>query len=78
MHVLVEYIKLVLLEVDTSHNAHVADQLTGELSDDDPKKEDIDEFSGAGAIAGYTVPLGMSGDDLGRKKNSSKKKNKYL
>jgi hypothetical protein len=29
-------------------------------SEDDPAREDeLDEFSGAGAVAGYTLPLGM-------------------
>ena len=28
------------------------------------EEDTLDEFSGAGAIAGFTAPLGMSGQDL--------------
>lgn len=43
-----------------------------ETEDEDMEKE-IDEMSmGAGGVAGYTAPLGMSGDDL-RKSNKKRK-----
>lgn len=43
------------------------------ISDKELNKEDsdINEFSGVGSIAGYTGPLGVNPDDLGRKKNKN-------
>lgn len=38
--------------------------------------EELEEFSGAGAGAGYTAPLGMNPDALGRKKNKPPSKKK--
>ncbi len=44
-----------------------------ESGDEDETVENVSEFSGVGAIAGYSGPLGMDPDRLGRKKNSRKK-----
>ena len=41
--------------------------------DDGEADESVNEFSGVGSIAGYTAPLGMDPDKLGRKKNSRRK-----
>lgn len=48
--------------------------LSPEQADEDSGKEEageIDEFSGVGAIAGYTAPLGMDPDSpkVGRRKS---------
>lgn len=37
------------------------------------EEDEVQEFSAAGAVAGYALPLGMDPDKSGRKKNSSKK-----
>lgn len=44
-----------------------------ESGNEDEAVENVNEFSGVGAIAGYGGPLGMDPDRLGRKKNSRKK-----
>jgi len=44
-----------------------------ESGNEDETVENVNEFSGVGAIAGYSGPLGMDPDRLGRKKNSRKK-----
>lgn len=55
------------------HLARVPNQL---VSDDDDEwsedDNDVNEFSGVGSIAGYTAPLGMDPDLLGRKKNKKR------
>ena len=60
-----------------THMARVPNQLmspdVGDTNDDEAD-ESVNEFSGVGAIAGYSAPLGMDPDLLGRKKNKSKKK----
>jgi hypothetical protein len=50
------------------------DEENGSVDNDDD--EGIEEFSGAGAIAGYTGPLGIDPDALGRKKNAGSKSRK--
>lgn len=69
---LVRYLRLAIGE---SRNANVPTQLIEPDSVDDNDKrnlDQVDEFSGAGAVAGYTAPLGMSPDKLGRKKNKKR------
>lgn len=47
------YVRQVLLE------------LADEVQEvDEQEGEDVKEFSGVGAVAGFTAPLGMSGDDM--------------
>lgn len=60
--ILVKYIRLVL---ESTKDARVPNQLiddTDETSSEKKKDEveDVVEFSGCGAIAGYTAPLGMN------------------
>jgi len=69
---LVRYLRLA---IDESRNANVPTQLIEPDSVDDNDKrnlDQVDEFSGVGAVAGYTAPLGMSPDKLGRKKNKKR------
>lgn len=71
---LVRYLRLVIGE---SRNANVPTQLIEPDSVDDNDKrnlDQVDEFSGVGAVAvaGYTAPLGISPDKLGRKKNKKR------
>ena len=70
---LVRYIQMALAEAPL---ARVPNQLVSPdaengdgSADSDEEKDNVQEFSGVGAIAGYTAPLGMSPDRLGRKKN---------
>lgn len=63
------YLRLV---IEQAHMARVPNQLVepdGEEGDDEA--EAVDEFSGAGAVAGYTAPLGADPDSMGRKKNKA-------
>ena len=52
------------------------EMVDGVQEDDSPDGEDVQEFSavGGGAIAGFTAPLGMTGDDMrsGLKKRRKK------
>ena len=53
---------------------HEKDNVLLDKSDTDKFKEEegssyMTEFSGVGAVAGYTAPLGMNPDVVGRKKN---------
>lgn len=57
-HLLTDYIRLLVKESNDQQE---------ELDDS------LEEFSGVGAIAGYTGPLGMDPDKLGRKKLKQKK-----
>lgn len=73
---LVEFIRLAVKE---AHLARVPQQLLSpsgseEGLEDEDSKEGVNEFSGVGAIAGYTGPLGASPDTLGRKRNAPKRK----
>ena len=74
---LVRFIRLALSE---AHLARVPNQL---IDPDDQEEvgtsnedevEEVNEFSGVGAIAGYSAPLGMDPDLLGRKKNKPHRK----
>lgn len=51
----------------------VADEQEEEQSTDDAV-EDVQEFSAAGGVVGYALPLGADPDSYGRKKNSSDRK----
>jgi len=44
--------------------------------EDEGTEECVQEFSaaGSGAVAGYSLPLGMNPDAVGRKKNRTKKR----
>jgi hypothetical protein len=68
---LVRYIR----EVVESHLARVPNQLVSDdrQEGDGEADEGMDEFAGVGGIAGYTAPLGMDPDRLGRKKNKTRK-----
>ena len=72
---LVKYIQAAVIEAKL---ARVPNQLMApekeESGNEDETVESVNEFSGVGAIAGYTAPLGMDPDKLGRKKNSRKKR----
>lgn len=76
-NLLMEYIRLALHE---ARLARVPKQLlplpteNGTEEDGTEEQENVQEFSGVGAIAGYTGPLGMSPDKLGRKKNKPRHK----
>lgn len=71
---LVRYLRMAVAE---AKEARVPNQLVEPDSDDAKDEvsadEQVYEFSGVGSIAGYTAPLGMDPDKLGRKKNSRKK-----
>lgn len=69
------YIRLALAE---AHLARVPQQLLSpdqetDNRDEDEGEEDVNEFSGVGSIMGYSAPLGMDPDRLGRQKNRRKK-----
>jgi hypothetical protein len=75
---LVKYIRMVMEDVTRPAPNQL---LSPEQADEDSGKEgcaekEIDEFSGAGAIAGYTAPLGMDPDSpkVGRKRERSGKR----
>jgi hypothetical protein len=71
------YIRMAVAE---AHLARVPNQLVsdnGEEGSEDAGQEDVNEFSGAGAgggLQGFTAPLGMDPNSLGRKKNKPKRK----
>jgi hypothetical protein len=78
-----EFIRLVI----EGQSARVPNQLISpeEASTEDSGSEDewdvgqensVEEFSGAGAIAGFTLPLGMSPGDVnvGSRRNKKKRK----
>lgn len=69
---LVRYLRMAVKEAKL---ARVPNQLVEPDSerDADEGAEDVNEFSGVGSIAGYSGPLGMDPDKLGRKKNARKK-----
>jgi len=76
-NLLVRYIRLA---VDEARDARVPQQLvtadseknSGKNDDSQEADQDVNEFSGVGSIAGYSAPLGMDPDRLGRKKNKRK------
>lgn len=69
---LVRYLRMAVAEAKL---ARVPNQLVEPDSerDKDEAAEDVNEFSGVGSIAGYSGPLGMDPDKLGRKKNARRK-----
>jgi hypothetical protein len=74
-NLLKRYVKL-MLETDSARVPQqlVSSETDGQSgnSDSGEEAEDVNEFSGAGGAAGYTLPLGMDPDAAGRKKNSSR------
>lgn len=81
---LMEYIRLVVESARTPQqllspdDSGVEDTADGSDTGDRKPEEVVDEFSGvAGALGGgggYTLPLGMSPDDAGRKKETMGRK----
>jgi hypothetical protein len=81
-NLLKRYIRLAVLE---AADARVPNQLisTGE-EETEAEDNHVQEFAACGGgntlasgnIVGYSAPLGMDPDKLGRKKNASKKKRK--
>ena len=80
------YIQMLISEIMEENSLPTASQLVssnkGESSLDDEddlkNKRGLEEFSGAGAIAGFSLPLGMSPDQpvagsKTRKKNKKRK-----
>lgn len=70
-----QYVKLLL---DEAKLARVPQQLISPNKDNEEtneveEAESVNEFSGVGAVAGYSAPLGMNPDKLGRKKNKTRK-----
>lgn len=70
-----QYVKLLL---DEAKLARVPQQLISPDKDNEEtneveEAESVNEFSGVGAVAGYSAPLGMNPDKLGRKKNKVRK-----
>jgi hypothetical protein len=60
------YIRSIILEIEG--NAHVPNQMPGtkkpgDSDKDEDEGEELGEFSGAGAIAGFAAPLGYTGKD---------------
>lgn len=72
---LVKYIQAAVVEAKLARvpNQLMAPDEDSGKGDEDEAVENVNEFSGVGAIAGYSGPLGMDPDKLGRKKNSRKK-----
>ena len=62
------YIRMVAEQ----HLARVPNQLVSDTGNGE-EDESVDEFAGVGGIAGYTAPLGMDPDRLGRQKNKTRK-----
>lgn len=66
-------LKYIRMAIDEAKLARVPNQLIEPDSeqDDDSNTEvdNVDEYSGAGSIAGYVAPLGVDPNDIGRKKN---------
>ena len=77
-NLLAKFICEVLAEMDRP--ARVPQQLISPDDVEDGNKDEgneteaVDEFSSCASVAGYSAPLGMSPDALGRKKNRSAKK----
>lgn len=69
---LVRYIREAVAEAKLARvpNQLLAPKAEKGEEDDGEADESVNEFSGVGSIAGYTAPLGMDPDKLGRKKNS--------
>lgn len=62
-NMLKRFVKLVI-------EAEVAVRKEAEYEDE----EEVNEFSGVGSIAGYSLPLGADPDQYGRQKNKTRKK----
>lgn len=69
------YIKEAVAEAKLARvpNQLISPDEKEESGNEDETVENVNEFSGVGAIAGYSGPLGVNPDKLGRKKNSRKK-----
>lgn len=73
---LMRYIQMALAE---AHPARVPQQLLSPTDSEEGSQDEVEnvqEFSGVGAIMGYSAPLGMDPDKLGRKKNALRRKRK--
>ena len=75
-----EYIRMMISEIMEENSLPTASQLVspdnGEAPlDKDSEDKELDEFSGVGAIAGFSLPLGMS-PDLPVPGSKSRKKSK--
>lgn len=72
---LVRYIREAIVEAGLARvpNQLIAPDEKEESGNENETIENVNEFSGVGAIAGYSGPLGINPDKLGRKKNSRKK-----
>ena len=77
-----EYIRMMISEIMEENSLPIASQLVslnnGEApldEDKDSEDKELDEFSGVGAIAGFSLPLGMS-PDLPVPGSKSRKKSK--
>ena len=79
-----EYIRMMISEIMEENSLPTASQLVslnkGEApldkdKDKDSEDKELDEFSGVGAIAGFSLPLGMS-PDLPVTGSKSRKKSK--
>lgn len=46
------------------------DEENGSSEEDSGETLEVNEFCGVGSVAGFSAPLGMDPDKLGRKKNS--------
>jgi len=80
-----EYIRMMISEIMEENSLPTASQLVSpdngekKMDKDSEEDEELDEFSGAGAIAGFSLPLGMSPDlpvpGSRSRKKSKKRKN---
>ena len=77
--------RYVRLAVKEAADARVPDQLVSRDDGSEEETANVQEFAAAGAggntlasgnIVGYSGPLGIDPDKLGRQKNASKKKRK--
>jgi len=87
------YIRMLISEIMEENSLPTASQLISPDDDKDKSSQDetdklaneygLDEFSGAGAIAGFSLPLGMSPDQpvpgsKTRKKNKKRKDSGWM
>ena len=79
-------IRILIKEILSEMSSDISQLMSSKNPYDEDKCEDskseLDEFSGAGAIAGFSLPLGTSPDQpvigsLLRKKNKKRKKSSY-
>jgi hypothetical protein len=73
---LIDYIRLALRETRLARVPQQLQPVPREdgTEEDGNDEENVQEFSGIASVAGYTGPLGMSPDKLGRKKNRPRRK----